>query len=106
MTKQQRIILFLICAFLFVISAVAVIFYSQGFRLDLKNRRIAQTGAFYFKVLPKNAQIFLDGKLKKRTDFLFSSALIENLLARKYRVEIKKEGYFTWEKTLEAKDSP
>ena len=104
MTKQQRIILFLICAFLFVISAVAVIFYSQGFRLDLKNRRIAQTGAFYFKVLPKNAQIFLDGKLKKRTDFLFSSALIENLLARKYRVEIKKEGYFTWEKTLEAKE--
>lgn len=77
--------------------------YSQGYRIDWVNKRFTQTGAFYFKVLPKSAEVYLDGKLKKKTDF-FSSAFVENLLPRKYAVEIRKENYSTWKKYLEIKE--
>jgi len=104
MTKRQRAFLFSICAILFVSATLFAIFYSQGYRLDLGNKRVTQTGAFYFKVLPKGAQVYLDGQPKKKTDFLFGAAFIENLLPKRYNVQIKKDGYFTWEKTLEIKE--
>lgn len=98
MTKRQRAFLFSICAIFFVSATLFAIFYSQGYRLDFEKKMVTQTGAFYFKVLPKGAQVYLDGQLKKKTDFLFGAAFIENLLPKKYNVQIKKDGYFTWEK--------
>jgi len=104
MTRKTRTILFFICLFLFLLSALAVVFYSQGYRFDFEKKKVTQTGAFYFKVLPRSAQIYFDGKLKKETDFIFGSALIKNLLPKTYNIQIKKEGYLTWEKTLEIKE--
>ena len=104
MTKRTRTILFLICLFLFLLIAPLAIFYSQGYRFDFDSKKITQTGGLFLKVFPKSAEIYLDGKLKKKTDFFFGSILIENLLPKKYKIEIKKEGYFTWEKNLEIKE--
>ncbi|MDP2864376.1 MAG: hypothetical protein Q8N73_01820 [bacterium] len=104
MTKKTRTVLFSICVFLFLVSASAVVFYSQGYRFDFEKKKITQAGAFYFKVLPRSAQIYLNGQLKKETDFIFGSALIENLLPKTYNIQIKKEGYISWEKTLEIKE--
>ncbi len=108
MTKKTRTILFLICFALFVLTAPTIIFYSQGYRIDLNpspgGKTITQTGGLFLKTEPKQVEIYLDGKLKKKTDFFFGSALIENLLPRKYKIEIKKEGYEPWEKNLEVKE--
>jgi len=104
MTKKTRTILFLICLFLFLLIAPVTIFYSQGFRFDFEAKKITQTGGLFLKVFPKSAEIYLDGKLKKKTDFFFGSVLIENLLPKKYKIEVKKEGYLTWEKILEIKE--
>ncbi|XOB41628.1 MAG: hypothetical protein ACKKMS_02820 [Candidatus Nealsonbacteria bacterium] len=104
MTRKTRTILFFICLFLFLLIAPAVVFYSQGYRFDFEKKKVTQTGAFYFKVLPKSTQIYFGGKLKKKTDFLFGSTLIENLLPKTYNIQIKKEGYLAWEKTLEIKE--
>ena len=104
MTKRTRTILFLICLFLFLLIAPLAIFYSQGYRFDFDSKKITQTGGLFLKVFPKSAEIYLDGKLKKKTDFFFGSILIENLLPKKYKIEIKKEGYFTWEKNLEIRE--
>jgi len=104
MTKKTRTILFSICLFSFLISAPLAVFYSQGYRFDFNSKRIVKTGAFYFKVWPRNVEIYLDGKSKKKTDFFFGSALIENLMPKKYQVQIKKAGYLTWEKKLEIKE--
>jgi len=76
----------------------------MGYRFDFDSKKIVQTGGFYFKVWPKSAQVYLDGKLKKKTDFFFGSAFIENLLPKKYEIQIKKEGYHLWKKTLEIKE--
>ncbi len=104
MTKRTRKILFFICLFLFLLIVPTAIFYSQGYRLDFENKRFSQTGGLFLKILPKQVGVYLDGKLKEETDFLFGSILIENLLPKKYKIEIKKEGYYPWEKTLEVKE--
>jgi hypothetical protein len=104
MTKKTKKILFLILGLLFLITSSLVVFYSFGWRFNWKTKKITKTGLFYFKALPKNSQIYLNGELKKKTDFFFGSALIDNLLPGKYEIEIKKEGYFAWKKTLEIKE--
>ncbi len=104
MTKKTRKILFLVFFFLFLLIAPSVIFYSQGYRLDFENKKFSQTGGLFLKILPKQVEVYLDGELKEKTDFFFGSILIENLLPKKYKIEIKKEGYYLWEKTLEIKE--
>lgn len=104
MTRKSRTILFFSLVFLFFLSTLTGIFYSLGYRFDFKNKKFTQTGAFYTKVLPKNAEIYINGEFKKKTDFLFGQVFIKNLLPKTYKIEIKKDGYFTWGKILEIKE--
>ena len=108
MTKKNRTALFLICLFLFLLVTPSVIFYSQGYRFDLNppagGIKITQTGGLFLKIEPKKVEIYIDGKLIKKTDFLFSSVFIDNLLPKKYKIEVKKEGYLPWEKNLEIRE--
>jgi len=104
MTKKTRTILFLIFLFLFLLIAPSAIFYSQGYRLDFENKKLTQTGGFFLNAEPKQVEIYIDGKLAKKTDFFFGSALVENLLPKRYKIEVKKEGYLSWEKKLEIRE--
>lgn len=103
MRPRSKTFFFLSLLTLFSVITPLIVLYSLGWRFNWKEKKPEQAGVFYFKVLPKSTQIFLNGKLKKKTDFLFGSALIENLSPKKYAVEIKKEGYLPWRKTLEVK---
>lgn len=101
MTRKTRNILFLSSALFFILITPIIVFYSLGWRIDWRNKKIIQPGILYLRVWPKSARIYLNGKLEKKTDFFFGSALIENLLPKKYNIEIKKEGFQIWKKTLE-----
>ena len=103
MTKKTRNILFFSLVALFILTAPLIVFYSLGWRFDWETKKITRPGIFYFKIYPKNAQIYLNGKFEEKTDFFFGSALVEDLLPQKYNVEIKKEGFHNWSKTLEIK---
>ena len=104
MTKKTRTILFLVFLFIFLSAAPAVVLYSQGYRIDFDNKKISRTGGLFLKIEPKQVEIYLDGKLTEKTDFFFGSVLIENLLPKKYEIEIKKTEFATWEKTLEIRE--
>ncbi|MDP3995933.1 MAG: PEGA domain-containing protein [bacterium] len=104
MIKRTRTILFLTCFLIFILLAPSAVLYSQGYRIDLENKKLTQTGGLFIKATPKQADIYVNGKLEKKTDFFFGSALVENLLPKNYKIEIKKEGYHSWEKTLEIKE--
>ncbi|MDP2910430.1 MAG: PEGA domain-containing protein, partial [bacterium] len=103
MTHRTRNILFITLFILFLITAPVTVFYSLGWRFNWETKRIVQTGVFYFKVWPKNAQVYINGEFKKKTDIFFSSVNIDNLLPGQYQIEIKKDGYYDWRKTLEIK---
>ena len=104
MTKRTRTVIFGLFVFLFFLVTPAVIFYSQGYRFNFETKKITQTGAFYFKVLSGRAEVYLNGKLKNRTSTITNSVLIKNLLPKTHEVEIKKDGYYPWKKTLEVKE--
>jgi|SRR3989338_2377135 len=100
MNKKTRTILFAICVFLFALTAPSIILYSQGYRFDFETRKVVQTGGLYFKVAPRSAEVYLNSKFKNTTSVFTSSSLIENLLPKTYYAEIKKDGYYSWQKTL------
>lgn len=104
MLKRTRTILFWICLFLFLIAAPSMVLYSQGYRIDFDARKITQTGGLFLKTSPKQAEIYINGELEDKTDFLFGSVLIENLLPKEYKIEARKEGFQPWEKTLGVKE--
>jgi hypothetical protein len=105
MKKKTRTILFLIFFFLFFIISGSTLLYIQGYRFDFKNRKFKKTGGLFLKIFPKQANVYLDDKFLKKTDFIFGTVLIENLLPKKYKVRVEKEGYFPWEKSLEIKEN-
>jgi hypothetical protein len=104
MTKKTRLALFLISLFLFFLLGTISIAYSQGYRFDFKAKRIVQTGGIYLKVTPGPANVFIDGKFKGKTDFLFGTIFIKNLLPGKHKIKVEKENAFPWEKNLEIKE--
>lgn len=101
MARRSKKLLFISLVAIFLVITPLIVFYSLGWRFNWKEKSIEQPGAFYFKVLPRSAQIYLNSKEKKNTDFLFGSVLIENLSAKNYNIEIKKQGYKEWKKNLE-----
>lgn len=104
MTKRTRTAIFIIFVFLFTLTAPSVIFYSQGYRLNFKEMKVVQTGGLYFRVSPGRADIYLNGRMEKGTSMIGNSAFIENLLPQNYEIEIKKDGYYSWRKTLQVNE--
>jgi len=81
-----------------------MILYSQGYRFDFQTKKLTQTGAFYFKVSPKKAKVYLNGEFKEETSSFSGTAFLENLTPGRYFIEIKKPGYYPWRKNLEIKE--
>ncbi len=40
-------------------------------------------------------------EIERSTDFLFGTAYVENLIPRRYNITVSKEGYYSWNKSLE-----
>jgi len=108
MTKRTRTVLFIVSILLFLLLCPFFILYPQGYRIDFKSQeggvRIVRVGGIFLKVYPKRADVYVDGNLKKRGDYLSGDVFFEGLYPRKYKIEVKKTGYYTWEKTLRVKE--
>ncbi len=100
MTQRTRTALFFSLVLLFCVATPALILYSLGYRVDWRERKVAQIGGLYVKTDPANAVISINGKEMKKTDFLFGELFIDNLLPGTYAVKIEKEGYKPWQKNL------
>jgi len=100
MTRTGRKIIFFFLFVAFFLLAPTLILYSQGYRWDFEDQRLTQTGGIFLKVIPKQARVYVNKKLTKKTDFLFGSVLIENLLPKEYNIQVRKTGFSTWEKNL------
>jgi hypothetical protein len=100
MKRITKIFLFWFLVLSFCTAAPLAILYSEGFRIDFKSRKIFQTGGLFLKILPSGAEVYLNGKLAKKTNFVFNSVFLGNLLPKQYEITIKKDGYFDWHKTL------
>lgn len=100
MTKKIRNTIFVFLVILFLIVAPLTVLYALGWRFDLEDKKIYQTGIFYLRVWPKNVEVHINGELEDKTDIFFGSLLVNNVIPKQYNIEIKKEGYHPWQKNL------
>lgn len=101
MHHQTRLILFSLFVILFLAIGTATFLYSHGWRIDFDTMTVQKIGAIYIKTNLRDTTIKLNGKqYRDESGILQSGTLISNLLPKSYRVEITKEGYQRYQKTL------
>ena len=102
MTLVRRRIFFYVLVLVFLITAPAVILYSQGYTLNISDLSLKKTGAIFVSTSPKGVRVLINGILKATTsDLIFSQGkLLSHLAPEEYDVRIEKDGYLPWEKQL------
>lgn len=106
MPHKTRIILFYTFVGLFLLLGTGILFYSFGWRIDFETGKVQKIGAIYIKTNVRETTIKLNNKTyKDEAGILQSGTLISNLLPKTYRVEVSKEGYLPYYKTLTVKPS-
>lgn len=101
MTLKTRRILYITFILIFIILSSVVVLYSAGYRYHFKKLRFQKSGGILLEFSPKEVDIYIQGKLKKRTGFLDDSYKITGILPGEYFVKIEKDGYHSWEKKLD-----
>jgi hypothetical protein len=91
---QKRALIFISAIIGVFLTAYLVILFAKGYRPDFKTKTLMPTGLLVATSLPDGAQIYVNGVLKSATDTTIS------LAPNDYEVEIKKEGFSSWKKTL------
>lgn len=91
---NRRTLITLAIAIILILGTYTAIQFAKGYRPNFKTREIQGTGLLVVNSLPEGAQVFLNGKLTTATDDTL------NLLPEEYEIEIKKDGYTPWKKTL------
>jgi hypothetical protein len=101
MTKKARRVLFYGLIALFLVGGAAVVFYSQGWRLDLASDQATKIGAIYVRSYPKDADIFLNGKsVQNKSGFLSPGTLISDLFPKTYSLRLTETGYEPWQENV------
>lgn len=101
MPHRTRLVLFYSFVILFLALGAGVLAYSYGWRIDLETRTLQKIGAIYVKANVRDVTIKVNSKVyQDEAGILQSGTLISNLLPRTYRVEISKEGYLPYHKTV------
>lgn len=104
MTLKTRRIIFYLFAVLFLLAATAAVFYSLGYRFDLRSWQVMEVGGIYIKSAPAKPEILLNGKpVKGKSGIFQAGTLITNLTPGSYSVHVQKSGYYPWEKEVTVK---
>ncbi len=96
MTRREHItrpLIFFATILFVLVGTYLVIRYAKGDRLD-KAGVIKGTGLLSANSFPTGAQVYVNGRLTTATDNTL------NLDPSSYNIEIKKDGYHTWNKSL------
>ena len=101
--KKLKIYLYICITTFFVLLAI-VLFYSFGYKYDMKKGETIQTGAIIIKSTPEDIDIYINGDLFENNNtlntLLTGYIKIENLNSGEYNIKIKKDGYFDWGKNI------
>lgn len=103
MHSRKRLIFFIIFLVIFIAFIPVVILYSTGYRLN-KNFSLLPTGGIYVFYPESGAQLSIDGKLSDQTTLFSRGIFVDNLTPKTYEIEVNKEGYTAWKKTVEVKE--
>lgn len=95
MDKKTRILFSLITILVLGIGTLIGIFLVQGNTVDIKSKKVVQTGVLVVNSVPNGAAIYIDEHFTNTTN-----TSISFLPSKKYKVRLTKEGYIPWEKEI------
>ncbi len=93
--NRKRLFIFLALFVFIILGAFLIIKIAQGYRPDFSNWTLRPNGLLVATSTPNGAQLFVDHKLISATNTTI------NLSPGEYEVEIKKDGFIPWKKTLQ-----
>jgi len=91
---NKRLLITISVAFFLLTATLSAIYFARGYRLDLKKKKVKETGLLVANSFPNSASVFINGKLTTATDDTL------NLPPGDYQVKISKDGYSPWQKLL------
>lgn len=101
MTRQTRKGVFYALLTIFFILGIAVVFYAEGWRIDLTTFRAETVGGIFVRSFPSDANITLDGKhVENQSGILSQGTLITNLLPKTYEVALSAPGFDDWHENV------
>jgi hypothetical protein len=95
---NRRVLFTFLSAVILIVGTIFAIQYAKGTR-PTTSGEIRETGLLVVNSFPTAAQVYINGKLTTATDTTL------NLDPGTYDIEISKDGYTTWKKTLEVEKS-
>ncbi len=95
-----RRFLFAFFALAFVIAAPLVVLYTAGYRLNISNRSLQQTGVLAITTFPRGANIILNGQsLAQKTPYV-----VQRIMPNTHDVELNKKGYHEWSQRVRVEE--
>lgn len=94
--KVKRAIAFYFSVILFCVLLPVILSYALGYQIDYHNLKIYKTGILYIASRPAGASIYLNGVMRQD----LTPARIEELKPGNYKVEVRKDGFYPWEKDM------
>ncbi len=82
---------------IFLLVLIGVIAYARGYRINFDEGTVTSTGIVSVSSAPKPAKVYVNGELKGATDINLT------LPYGRYTIEVKKDGYTSWEKNISLK---
>lgn len=94
--KIMRMTAFYLSVILFLVLLPIVLSYALGYKIDYGEFRVYKTGILYINSNPAGASIYLNGRLHNDV----TPAKVEELKPGTYKVEVRREGFYPWEREL------
>lgn len=92
-----RRLLFAFFVLIFLVSAPLVVLHTAGYRLNISNKRLQQTGVLAITTYPRGSSIGLNGQaLTYKTPYVF-----QRMMPNHYEVSLQKPGYHAWSQKVE-----
>lgn len=108
MDLKTRRILYITFIILFFTITPIISLYASGYKLG-SGFKVQKTGILILDTEPRNAKIFLNGKLQEsfiknifnpEKNYIKTPAKLKDILPGEYEVKIELENYWTWQKKL------
>lgn len=96
MQMWQKRIAWISTMLIFFVLTPLLILYGQGYNFNLAKQKIEQTGIVYIKTYPRSVEIYLNDQLLSNS----TPYRIKRLPAGEYQIQIKKSGFYTWQKKI------
>lgn len=97
--KVMRAIAFYTALAVFFTLLPIILSYALGYKIDYNKFKIYKTGIIYISSNPAGAYVYLNGKPCGDT----TPMRIEELKPGMYKVEVRREGFYPWEREMEVK---